>query len=113
MRQLLDDIAWAWLMLRARRFRRNHGKKARWRFDVALQPRISAAEASEIAMNWLDNLLTGPNAVIGRSGLYDGRDIERLLQGVKARLEALGTMEPCDVCEALVDSTADACSHCG
>jgi hypothetical protein len=41
MRQFLDDLRWAWLMVQARRFRRNHGFLARRRFDDALRPVFS------------------------------------------------------------------------
>ncbi len=67
-----------------------------------------------IPTNWLDSLLTGPKKVVGEVGEhYSARDIERVLQGVRARITALPTVEPCDVCGGLVDSTADACFHCG
>jgi hypothetical protein len=39
-----------------------------------------------IPTNWLDPLLTGPNAVIGEPP-YTGLDIERLLQAIKKRIE--------------------------
>ncbi len=72
-----------------------------------------SAVLAAIPTNWLDSLLTGPNKVLPSSHAYTNPDIERLLRAIKARLEALGTLEPCDVCGGVVDSTADACRHCG
>lgn len=66
-----------------------------------------------IPTNWLDGLLTGPDKVLPNSHAYTAPDIERLLKAVRARLAALPTLEQCDVCNGLVDSTADACRHCG
>jgi hypothetical protein len=40
---------------------------------------------SGIPTNWLDPLLTGPKAVIGRPP-YDCRDIERLLGAIRKRM---------------------------
>lgn len=39
-----------------------------------------------IPTNWLDSLLTGPDAVIGQPP-YSGSDVEALLRGVKKRIE--------------------------
>ena len=39
-----------------------------------------------IPTNWTDPLLTGPEAVIGNPP-YDCRDIERLLNAIRARTE--------------------------
>mgnify|MGYP001613002486 CR=1 FL=1 len=47
------------------------------------EKRILAA----IPTNWCDPLLTGPKAVIGKPP-YDCRDIERLLNGIRARADA-------------------------
>lgn len=41
-----------------------------------------------IPTNWVDSLLTGPNAAIGNQP-YGCPDIEALLRAVKARLEKL------------------------
>ncbi len=64
-----------------------------------------------IPTNWLDSLLSGPDKVVGDP--VTNRDIEKVLQGVRARIMALPTMEPCDLCGGLVDAAADACHHCG
>lgn len=71
------------------------------------------AVLNAIPTNWLDDLLTGPHKVIADVGKVNEKDIERVLQAVRARIAALPTLEPCDVCDGLVDSTADACHHCG
>ena len=42
--------------------------------------------ANLIPTSWLDPLLTGPEAIMGRPP-YHYKDIERLLQGVKKRVE--------------------------
>lgn len=52
--------------------------------DKTLETRILDA----IPHTWLDELLTGPRAVIGRPP-YNGHDIERLLSAVKDRVAAL------------------------
>lgn len=48
------------------------------------------AEAARLVpTNWIDPLLTGPDAVIG-NGTADGRQIEALLRGIQDRIRALG-----------------------
>jgi len=53
---------------------------------------IAAADAIEIVRksiptSWLDPMLSGPDTVLkGKGGTWGCPDIERLLQGVKARL---------------------------
>jgi hypothetical protein len=43
-----------------------------------------------IPKNWLDSLLTGPDAALPKETyVYSGEDIERLLEGIKQRLESL------------------------
>jgi hypothetical protein len=44
--------------------------------------------ANAFPTSWLDSLLTGPNAVIGKPP-YGCPDIEKLLQAVKQRIESL------------------------
>jgi len=44
--------------------------------------------ADAVPHTWLDNLLTGPNAVL-EGGTWGCTDIERLLKAVKARILAL------------------------
>lgn len=46
-----------------------------------------AEAAGKIPTNWLDPLLTGPDAALKGTGPWDCQDIERLLQAVKKRLE--------------------------
>jgi hypothetical protein len=38
--------------------------------------------------NWLDPLLTGPEAVIGKQGPYTARDIENVLRAIRERVIA-------------------------
>lgn len=65
--------------------------------------------------NWLDSLLTGSKAAIGRYP-YDGDDIERLLRAVRARVAALPpvpqpppeAVERCAVCGETFDSDTGA-----
>lgn len=66
-----------------------------------------------IPANWLDDMLTGPHKVVGDGAAYSARDIERVLQALRARIAALPAMTTCETCGGLVDSTADACHHCG
>lgn len=43
-----------------------------------------------VPVNWLDTLLTGPDAVLPKGSYgYDGKDIERLLNGIRHRLQSL------------------------
>jgi hypothetical protein len=46
-----------------------------------------AAVLEEIPTNWCDPLLSGPKAVIG-SPPYTGKDLENLVLGIRARIEA-------------------------
>lgn len=48
--------------------------------------RLKSAALSAIPTSWLDSLLTGREAVIGKSP-YTERDIERLLKGLRARMQ--------------------------
>lgn len=66
-----------------------------------------------IPTNWLDSLLTGPDAALSKRAPWGCPEIEQLLRAIKARLAALPTMEKCDVCYCVIDSGADACCHCG
>lgn len=73
-------------------------------FDRAATPSSPAPDAirrvwdkaiSLIPTNWLDSLLTGPDASLqGNGGTWGCPDVERLLQGVKARLEAARDAAP-------------------
>ncbi len=46
--------------------------------------------AKEVPENWLDPLLTGPQAVLkGNGGTWGCRDIEALLRGVQDRIRRL------------------------
>lgn len=42
-----------------------------------------------IPTNWLDSLLTGPDAALRAGYSYNGDDIERLLRAVRDRIAAL------------------------
>ena len=42
-----------------------------------------------IPTNWCDPLLTGPDRVLPSDGKYNGTHIEKLLLGIKSRMEAL------------------------
>lgn len=47
-----------------------------------------------IPTNWLDNLLTGPNAVLrGKGGTWGCPDIERLLKAVRQRINDLPVID--------------------
>lgn len=47
-----------------------------------------AACAEQIPTSWLDNLLTGPDAVVGKPP-YNCPDIERLLSALQTRIRAI------------------------
>ena len=46
----------------------------------------------QLPTTWLDSLLTGPTAVLGKPP-YDCPDIERLLRAVKARVQRASVAE--------------------
>lgn len=50
--------------------------------------------ADAVPTNWLDNLLTGPSAVLkGNGGTWGCPEIEALCKGIKARILALSNSE--------------------
>ncbi len=51
------------------------------------QNRLRKALLDAVPNNWLDPLLTGPKAVIGQPP-YNCKDIERLLNAVRARVSS-------------------------
>lgn len=58
---------------------------SRFSSTVARDEALDAARKC-VPMNWLDNLLTGPD---GMNGEYDCRTIEKLLRGIQDRISAL------------------------
>ena len=57
------------------------------------QNRLRRALLKAVPSNWLDPLLTGPKAVIGQPP-YDCKDIERLLNAVRARVSSTVSGNP-------------------
>lgn len=61
--------------------------RARDRKHAAELAYVRKAVIAAVPTTWLDSLLTGPDAVIGKQP-FTGTDIERLLSAVKKRVEA-------------------------
>ena len=60
-----------------------------------VRERIVNECASQVPYTWLDDLLTGPKAVLkGNGGNWGCPDIERLLNAIKARILALSNQTP-------------------
>lgn len=67
----------------------NERAKARSQQRV-VRERIVRECAEQVPTTWLDNLLTGPNAVLkGNGGTWDCPEIEAVCKGIKARILAL------------------------
>jgi hypothetical protein len=62
-------------------------KEAKRRKGQSASKAMLAAVLEEIPTNWCDPLLSGPKAVIG-SPPYTGKDLENLVLGIHARIEA-------------------------
>ena len=57
---------------------------------LAAAVREALEEAEKVVpANWLDPLLTGPNAILQGHGPWGCPDIERLLQALRAAIRAL------------------------
>ena len=54
MPEIFDDIAWAWRMLKARRFRRNVTFKTRMRFDAGLQHMVRPPSRAPFTVSYPD-----------------------------------------------------------
>lgn len=67
----------------------NERAKARSQQRV-VRERIVRECAEQVPTTWLDNLLTGPNAVLkGNGGTWGCPEIEAVCKGIKARILAL------------------------
>ena len=60
--------------------------------------RVDALDA--IPGNWCDPMLTGPNAVLPKDQSYKPKEIERLLNAVRQRIEALPAVNTHDALQA-------------
>ncbi len=58
-------------------------------YVLAVLRDVREAYAKVVPTNWLDPLLTGPNAVLGK-GPYGNREIEALLRGIQDRIRNQG-----------------------
>jgi len=54
--------------------------------SITSDERTRAEDIEKIPTSWLDSILTGPDAVVGRPP-YDCRHVEAILRAVKQRLE--------------------------
>ena len=59
-----------------------------WTIAAAVREALGKAE-KVVPANWLDPLLTGPNAILQGHGPWGCPDIERLLQKIVAAIAAL------------------------
>lgn len=67
----------------------NEWAKARSQQRV-VRERIVRECAEQVPTTWLDNLLTGPNAVLkGNGGTWGCPEIEAVCKGIKSRILAL------------------------
>ena len=56
--------------------------------------RLAEKMIAQVPANWLDPLLSGSKAALKREpGYWDCQDIERLLAGLKARMQKVAELE--------------------